>query len=108
MRVLIIDCMNLYLRSYIVDPSVSLNGNPIGGLKGFLKTLQKICRETGPTKIFLVWDGAGGSKKRRTMDKNYKAGRKPIRLNRAFHNLTDNQETSNPKRFTINSGSRRS
>ena len=29
------------------------------------------------------------------MDKNYKEGRKPIRLNRAFHNLTDNEELQN-------------
>jgi 5'-3' exonuclease len=29
------------------------------------------------------------------MDKNYKAGRKPIRLNRAFHNLTDDEELQN-------------
>jgi 5'-3' exonuclease len=29
------------------------------------------------------------------MDKNYKEGRKPIRLNRAFHNLTDDEELQN-------------
>jgi len=29
----------------------------------------------------LVWDGKGGSKKRRAMNKNYKAGRKPPRTN---------------------------
>ena len=95
MRALVVDCMNLYLRSYIVDPSVSLNGNPIGGLKGFLKTFQKICRETNPTKIFLVWDGAGGSRRRRIMDKNYKSGRKPLRLNRDIRNLSESEEIYN-------------
>jgi 5'-3' exonuclease len=29
------------------------------------------------------------------MDKNYKAGRKPLRLNRAFHNLTEDEELQN-------------
>ena len=29
------------------------------------------------------------------MDKNYKAGRKPIRLNRSVHNLTDDEELQN-------------
>ena len=41
-RVLIIDALNAYLRAYIVDPSLSANGVPIGGLKGFVKILQKL------------------------------------------------------------------
>jgi len=43
----------------------------------------------------VIWDGPDGSRKRKTMDKNYKAGRKPIKLNRAFHNLTDDEELKN-------------
>ena len=35
-RVLIIDALNAYLRAYIVNPSLSLNGQPIGGIKDFL------------------------------------------------------------------------
>jgi len=94
-RVLIIDALNAYLRAYIVDPSISANGQPIGGLKGFIKILQKLVRDTRPEEIVIVWDGPDGSRKRKTMDSNYKAGRKPIRLNRAFHNLTDDQEMQN-------------
>ena len=91
-RVLIIDALNAYLRAYIVDPSISSNGDPIGGLKGFIKILQRHVRETKPDQIVVIWDGPNGSKKRKSMDKNYKEGRKPIRLNRAFHNLTDDEE----------------
>ncbi len=94
-RLLVVDALNAYLRAYIVDPSLSSNGQPIGGLKGFLKILQKLVRETRPNEIIIVWDGPDGSRKRKTMDKNYKAGRKPIRLNRAFHNLTENEELQN-------------
>jgi len=94
-RVLIIDALNAYLRAYIVDPSLSTNGQPIGGLKGFIKILQKLVRETRPDQVVVAWDGPNGSKKRKTMDKNYKAGRKPIRLNRAFHNLTGDEELQN-------------
>ena len=94
-RVLIVDALNAYLRAYIVDPSISTNGDPIGGLKGFIKILQKLVRTTSPDNVIVVWDGPNGSKKRKTMDKNYKAGRKPIRLNRAFHNLTDDEELQN-------------
>jgi len=94
-RVLILDALNAYLRAYIVDPSLSVHGQPIGGLRGFLKILQKLVREMQPDQVVVIWDGPNGSKKRKLMDKNYKAGRKPIRLNRAYHNLTDDEELKN-------------
>ena len=94
-RVLIIDALNMYLRAYIVDPSISTNGQPIGGLKGSLKILQKLVRDTKPDHVVIAWDGPDGSRKRKTMDKNYKAGRKHIRLNRAFHNLSEDEEITN-------------
>jgi len=94
-RVLIFDALNAYLRAYIVDPSISTNGDPIGGIKGFIKILQRHVRETKPDQIIVVWDGPNGSRKRKSIDKNYKEGRKPIRLNRAFHNLTDDEELQN-------------
>ena len=94
-RVLIFDALNAYLRAYIVDPSISTHGDPIGGIKGFIKILQRHVRETKPDQIIIVWDGPNGSMKRKSIDKSYKEGRKPIRLNRAFHNLTDNEELQN-------------
>lgn len=81
-RVMIVDALNQFLRTYIVDPSLSTNGQPIGGVKGFFKVLQKLNREIKPDHIVVVWDGAGGSKKRKSMHKDYKAGRSPVRLNR--------------------------
>tara|TARA_R100000278_G_scaffold115917_1_gene95074 strand:+ start:663 stop:1607 length:945 start_codon:yes stop_codon:yes gene_type:complete len=92
---MIIDCMNLYLRSYIVDPSISTNGSPIGGFKGFLKTLQKLCREIKPDKVIVAWDCGGGSRKRRTVNKDYKSGRAPVRLNREIRNLSPDEEHNN-------------
>jgi len=85
----------MYYRAYIVDPSLSTNGEPIGGLKGFLKILQKLTRDIKPDSIIIVWDGAGGSQKRKSYNKNYKEGRKPIRLNRDIKNLTANEEIQN-------------
>jgi DNA polymerase-1 len=94
-RVLIIDALNMFLRAYIVDPSLSTNGEPIGGFKGSLKIVQKLARMTKPDEIVIVWDGPNGSRKRRSMDKNYKAGRKPIRLNRSVEGLTEADEMQN-------------
>ena len=94
-RVLIIDMLNMYYRAYIVDPSLSANGQPIGGIKGSLGILQKLIRETKPDQVVICWDGAGGSRRRKTINKNYKAGRKPIRLNRSIRNLSENEEIEN-------------
>jgi DNA polymerase-1 len=94
-RVLIIDALNMFLRAYIVDPSLSSNGEPIGGFKGSIKILQKLVRLTQPTDIVIVWDGPDGSRKRRTLDKGYKEGRKPIRLNRNVKALTEDEEMRN-------------
>jgi hypothetical protein len=45
MRYMIIDSLNQFLRSLVVNPTMSPNGQPIGGLCCYLKTLQKLTRE---------------------------------------------------------------
>jgi len=94
-RILIIDQLNLFFRNYIVNPSLSVNGAPIGGLKGCFQSIQKITRESKPDMIIVCWDGEGGSKKRKLLKKDYKSGRKPIRLNRGIRNMSDQEETEN-------------
>jgi DNA polymerase-1 len=85
----------MFLRAFIVDPSLSHHGQPIGGIKGSIKILQKLVRMTKPNEIVICWDGPNGSQKRKTMNSSYKAGRKPLRLNRSVHNLTENEELQN-------------
>lgn len=94
-RVLVIDALNMFLRAFIVDPSLSNHGQPIGGIKGSIKILQKLVRMTKPNEIVICWDGPNGSQKRKTLNSGYKDGRKPLRLNRAVHNLTENEELQN-------------
>jgi DNA polymerase-1 len=94
-RVLIIDGNNNFIRAYIMDPSIASSGQPIGGIKGFLKILQKLCKETKPNRVVICWDGQGGSAKRKIMNKNYKDGRKPIRLNRNISQLEGYEEINN-------------
>ena len=94
-RVMIIDGLNMFLRSYIVVPQLSKDGEPIGGTTGFLKSLQKLTREVKPDKVVVCWDGRGGSRKRKQKNPNYKEGRKPIRLNRSFKVLNEEQEKEN-------------
>jgi len=92
---MIIDGHNAFIRHYIVNPTLSANGQPIGGIVGFLQGLQKLSRMMKPDLITVVWDGAGGSRKRRSIVKGYKEGRKPVRLNRFIRNMPENEESEN-------------
>ena len=86
-RIVIIDALNLFIRNYVVNPTMNAEGHPIGGCIGFIKSLQKICRELRPDEVVICWDGIGGSQKKKAKNKEYKAGRKPIRFNRRMIDL---------------------
>lgn len=92
---MVIDSLNLFIRNYIRSPVLSTNGQPLGGVAGYLRSLQKFAREIKPDEIIVVWDGPGGSRKRKGMISGYKEGRSPIRLNRSSTILTENQELEN-------------
>lgn len=81
MRYMIVDSLNQFLRAMVVNPTLSPNGQPVGGVVGYMKTLQKLSREMKPDRIIVCWDGKDGSTRRRIDNKNYKEGRKPLRLN---------------------------
>ena len=95
MKVMIIDGLNMFLRSYIIIPSMDPRGNPNGGTWGFMKSLQKICKKFNPDEIVVCWDGVGGSEKKRTINKNYKQGRKPLRFNRRMIELSVEKQEEN-------------
>ncbi|MDP3986982.1 MAG: hypothetical protein Q8P81_02035 [Nanoarchaeota archaeon] len=95
-RILVIDGLNIFLRSYAVVPSISENGIPCGAISGFLKSLQKTIRETNPSCVVICWE-SGGSKRKREINSNYKEGRKPVRLNRFMRDQLSPQEESENK-----------
>ena len=81
MRILIVDGMNLFIRNFVVVPTMDLNGNSVGGLTGFIKSLKNMINESKAERVIVAWDGEGGSRRRRGIFAEYKAGRK-VRLNR--------------------------
>ena len=94
-RVLIVDGLNLYLRAFAVNGALNDNGVPVGGLTGFLRSLAYAIRETNPTRVIIVYDGAGGSQRRRKLCPDYKSNRKPgKRITRwdAFKNATEEKD----------------
>ena len=94
-KVIFIDGLNMFIRSYIVNPTLDRNGNPIGGCIGFLKSLQKVCKKFRPDEVVIVWDGHEGSQRKRALNKNYKEGRSPIRFNRRLIELTPEKQAEN-------------
>jgi len=42
-RLLVIDALNMFLRSYIVNPTISKDGRPIGGTAGLFKSCLQEC-----------------------------------------------------------------
>ena len=94
-RVLIVDGLNLYLRAFAVNGALNENGVPVGGLTGFLRSLAYAIREVNPTRVIVVYDGQGGSQRRRKIHPEYKANRKPgKRITRwdAFKNATEEKD----------------
>ena len=94
-KVILIDALNLFIRNYVVNPTMNPKGMPIGGCIGFLKSLQKICRILQPDQIVVCWDGIGGSARKKAIDKDYKAGRKPLRFNRRMIKLDPELQEQN-------------
>lgn len=81
--ILIIDALNLYKRCFVAFPQMSTNGYQMGGCVGFLKTMRKLVEETAARAVYIAWEG-GGSQRRRKIYPEYKAHRKPTKLNRFY------------------------
>ncbi len=73
--VLIFDCMNEYLRHFMINESSNSEGTPVGGILGFVKSLSAIVEILRPSRVILVWEQGGGSQRRKSIYKDYKANR---------------------------------
>ena len=82
-KVLIIDGLYTFIRSFSVNPAMNDDGVHIGGIAGFLKSIRYTLSVIKPTRCIIVFDGKNGSKRRRKIYPEYKAQRKiKKRLNR--------------------------
>jgi len=84
-------------------PSLNDDGLHTGGIAGFLKSVGYAIKLLNPTRVIIVFDGKGGSQKRRKIYPGYKNGRKTdIRLNRTYDDLSDSlTESQNFKKELI-------
>ena len=79
-HILVIDAMNMLIRSFSLLKAMNPSGAHIGGLVGFMRSLGYVTRIFDPTRVLVVWDGKGGSGNRQNIDPNYKAQRATSRI----------------------------
>jgi len=79
-RVLLIDSLNTFIRSFVLIKHTNPNGIPIGGLTGFLKSLGFLIKIIQPTRVICVFDGQGSSTNKRYLYPEYKAHRNIKRI----------------------------
>lgn len=93
-KVLIIDGTNTYFRTFSASPALNDNGEHVGGFYGFINTLKNIIKTINPTRVIIVFDGKGGSQKRKKAYANYKQGRAiKNKLNRVLElDISDEQQ----------------
>lgn len=79
-HILVIDAMNMLIRSFSLLKAMNPSGTHIGGLVGFMRSLGYVTRIFDPTRVIVVWDGKGGSGNRQNINPNYKAQRATSRI----------------------------
>ena len=101
-NILLIDGLNMFIRAYCGYPTVTDNGDFVGGLVGFMKSIASCISQFNPTRCIIVFDGKGGSLRRRKLYPQYKEGRHSLNLNRRSDiHLTPEQEQDYMKKQLV-------
>ena len=95
-KVLIIDGLNTFIRVFSVIPTTNDDGIHVGGIVGFLKSIGYTINMIRATRTIVVFDGKGGSSRRRKIYPEYKAKRKTkYRVNRSYDFASPEDEKQN-------------
>ena len=88
-HIMLVDGLNTFIRSFGATPSYNEDGDHIGGISGFLYSVGKTVRDFRPTRLIIVFDGKGGSAKRKRIYSDYKGNRaNKTKLRRHDHHET--------------------
>jgi 5'-3' exonuclease len=100
-EVLIVDGTNTFLRCFAAIPTLNEDGLHTGGISGFLKSVGHAIKQFQPDRCVIVFDGVGGSMKRRKIFSEYKEHRKTkVRLNRIYEDTSlGDEDISLKKQF---------
>ena len=86
-HVLLVDGLNNFIRAWSASPATNSDGAHIGGMLGFLQSIGYSVRTLLPTRVIIVFDGPGGSQRRRKIFDGYKGKRKPPKRPNRFKGL---------------------
>jgi len=96
-KILIIDGLNTFIRVFSAMPTVNDDGDHIGGIVGFLNSVGYAIKMVGPTRCIIVFDGKGGSTRRKKLYPEYKNKRSPSsnpnRVDESLSSLTDENKS---------------
>ena len=88
-EVLIVDGYNTFIRCFAAIPTLNEDGLHTGGMSGFLKSVGYAIKMYKPDRCVIVFDGVGGSFKRRKIYSEYKAHKRTkVRLNRIYEDTS--------------------
>lgn len=95
-KILIVDGLNTFIRSWTTNPTMNEDGEHTGGLVGTLRSIGYLIREYNPTRVIVVFDGKGGSSKRKKIFDGYKAdrGKNRFRVNRQYPEMMNEEDES--------------
>jgi len=71
-KILVVDGLNVFIRNFQAVPTLNYEGDHVGGILGFFRTIYKAIIDYSPTSIYIVFDGKGGSVRRRHLHNDYK------------------------------------
>jgi DNA polymerase I len=92
-KVLLIDGYNTFIRCFTAIPTLNEDGLHTGGISGFLKSIGYAIKLFKPDRCIIIYDGPGGSVKRRKIYPDYKKKRHTtIRLNRIYEDDSNLKE----------------
>lgn len=96
-HLMVFDGLNTFIRSFGATPAYNEDGDHIGGITGFLYSIGKTIRDFKPSRCIIVFDGRGGSTRRKKIYGDYKANRaNKTKLRRHDHHestLEEEQES---------------
>jgi len=93
-RILVVDSMNMFMRSFSTVNLTNPAGHHIGGLVGYLRSIGYSIKTFRPTRVILVFDGLGSTNNKKNLYPQYKGNRNIARITNwdMFENKMDESE----------------
>jgi 5'-3' exonuclease len=74
-RILIVDGLNLFFRNFAILNKINPDGEHVGGLGGFFRSLGFLINQIVPDEVYIVFDGEGSTINKKNLLPEYKAKR---------------------------------